>query len=326
MTQTMKAAHIVAPCQLEIIEVGVPSLSGVDGEPLLVELQAGVLCASDFPRFRGGAFNVTFPRPVGDSLHEIIGRVVESRSPRFQPGDHVLAIPPDQRGLSQYFIADAAMTVPLPAYERPECLILAQPLGTVIWAARKLPNLLHKNVVVIGQGPIGLLFDHLLANLGARRVIGVDRLDYRLEIARRMKATHTINVDRDEATEAVRELTAGQGADVVIEAVGHQHETLHSAIKLCRHEGTVVMFGVPHEEIYPLPVWELFRKNLRFIGSVHPDVQHDMPLALDMIVDGRIDVAPLITHRFKFHEAQQAFTTAIQRIGNPIKVLLEATS
>lgn len=320
----MKIAQIVAPRQLEFVEAPWPKLEEIDGEPILVRLHAGVLCASDFPRYTGGAFNVTFPRPLGDSLHECIGEVVESRSPRFAPGDLALAIPPNQRGLGEYLVADASMAVHLPPYPTRSHLILAQPLGTILWAARKLPNLLDLDVAIVGQGPIGLLFAHLVANMGARRIIGLDKLDYRLEMSRRMKATHTVNVDRDDAVEAVREITDGRGVDVAIEAVGHQVESIHLTIKLCRKHGTALLFGVPDEEQYPLPIYDMIVQNLRVIGSIHPDVQRDVPLALDMITQGRIDVSPLITHRFGLFEAQRAFDMAISRQGDPIKVLLVA--
>ena len=324
----MKAAHIVAPRRLEIVDTPLPSLADLPGEPILVRLHAGVLCASDFPRFLGGAFNVTFPRPVGDSLHECIGEVLESRSPRFKPGDEVLAIPPDQRGCSECFVTDASMAVPLPCpppHLPRERLILGQPLGTILWAARKLPNILDWNVVVIGQGPIGLMFDALLSNLGAKRVIGLDKLDYRLAAARRMRATHTINVLQDDPLRAVQDLTGGEGADLVVEAVGHQVETLQLSVDLCRKHGMVLMFGVPDATHYPLPVWEILRKNIRFVGSVHPDVQRDLPLALDMIQQNRIDVSPLITHRFPFDQLQTAFEHAIDRVNNPIKILIEVS-
>lgn len=324
MSGRMKAAHIVAPRQLEIIDTPIPDIRDLPGEPILVKLHAGVLCASDFPRWTGGAFNVSFPRPIGDSLHECIGEIVESRSPRFRPGDRTLAIPPDQRGMSEYFVTDASMAVRLPEHEPREHLILGQPLGTILWAARKLPNLLDLDVVVIGQGPIGLMFDHLVANMGARRVIALDKIDHRLEMSRRMQATHVVHVDRQDPIEAVRELTDGHGADVVIEAVGHQPGTLKLAVDLCRREGTVLMFGVPDEAMYPLPVWEMMLKNQRYIASIHPKVERDLPLALDMIRQRRIDVAPLITHRFKFEEAQEAMRRAVERVDNPIKILLEA--
>lgn len=318
----MQAAHIVQPRQLEMVDVPVPSLDGLPGEPILVQLHAGVLCASDFPRYLGGAFNVPFPRPVGDSLHECIGVVAESRSPRFKPGDWTLAIPPDQRGMSEYFTTDAAMAVPLPPHSPREHLILGQPLGTVLWAARKLPNLMDLDVAVVGQGPIGLFFTHLVSNMGARRVIGLDKLDYRLDFARNMRATHTVNVDRENALEAVRDYTDGRGADVVIEAVGHQAESVQLAIRLAAKHGTVLVFGVPDEMNYPLPIHHIVYENLRVIGSIHPNVQRDLPLALDMIRQGRIDVGPMITHRFAFAEAQAALELAIERRDNPIKVLL----
>lgn len=319
----MKAAHIVAPRQLEYVETPIPSLDGLPGEPILVKLHAGVLCASDFPRWTGGEFNVTFPRPLGDSLHECVGEVVASRSPRFREGDLVLAIPYDQRGLTEYFVTEGNMAAPLPSFPQRELLILGQPLGTILWAARKLPNLLDQDVVVIGQGPIGLMFDHLLANMGARRVIALDKIDYRLEAARRMKATHTVNVDRDDPRTVIADLTAGRGADVVIEAVGHQPETINLAIDLCRKEGTALMFGVPAEEHYPLAVWQLMLKNIRLIASIHPWVERDLPLALDMITQGRIDVSPLITHRLPFADAQTAFEMAVARRDNPIKILID---
>lgn len=321
--EQMRAARIVAPRQLEIIEAPIPRIAGRTGEPVLVKLHAGVLCASDFPRWTGQAFGIEFPRPLGDSLHECVGEVIESASPRFAPGDRVLAIPYDQQGLAEYFITEANMVVPLPDHERREHLILGQPLGTIIWGARKLPNLIDQDVVVIGQGPIGLMFNHLLANMGARRVIGLDRIEHRLQVARQMKATHTIHVDRENPIERVKELTDGRGADVVVEAVGHQPQTLKLAIDLCRREGTVLMFGVPAEEEYPLAVWQLMVKNIRFIASIHPNVQRDLPLALDMIRQGRINIEPLITHRFDFAKSQEAFEMAVSRRGEPIKILIE---
>jgi threonine dehydrogenase-like Zn-dependent dehydrogenase len=320
----MKTARIAEPWKLEWVEAPLPDLSKIEGEPISVRLHAGVLCASDFPRFIGGAFNVPFPRPLGDSLHECIGEVVDSRCKNFKPGDRVLAIPPDQRGLSEVFVADGTMAVPLPDFTPREQLILAQPLGTILWAARKLPNLLHHDVAIVGQGPIGLMWSHLVANMGARRVIALDKIDFRLEMARRMKATHTVNVDAEDPVAAVREITNGRGADVVIEAVGHQVESIHLSVDLCAKHGTVLLFGVPDHETYPLPVWNLVIKNIRFISSIHPEVQRDLPLALDLIQQGRIDVSPLITHRYPLFEAEAAFKLAIERRDNPIKVLLVA--
>ena len=72
-----------------------------------------------------------------------------------------------------------------------EEILMTQPLGTVVCACQKLGNLLDQDIVVAGQGPMGLLFTHMLANLGARTVIALDKLDNRREAARQMHATHT---------------------------------------------------------------------------------------------------------------------------------------
>jgi threonine dehydrogenase-like Zn-dependent dehydrogenase len=80
---------------------------------------------------------------------------------------------------------------------------------------------------------------------------------------------------------------------------------------------------VPHESHYELPFWKLFSREAQIITSVGPNAPVDFPIAVDMIAQGRLDVSPLITHRFPFHRAQAAFETFAERRGGAIKVLLE---
>ena len=103
------------------------------------------------------------------------------------------------------------------------------------------------DVVVVGQGPIGLLFSHMLSNKGARTVIAMDRLDYRLTAARTMKATHTVNVDREDPVEAVREITGGKMADLVVWSIDPYHSTVqelwHSTMDMTMVAGKIVHQG-----------------------------------------------------------------------------------
>ena len=115
---------------------------------------------------------------------------------------------------------------------------MCQPLGTVIWACRKLGSLLHQNVVVLGQGPMGLMFTHMMSNLGAKSVIAVDLLKYRLEASQRMRATHIINASTESLVERVTEITEGKMADLVVEVVGHQTDTINQCLDLVRRDGT----------------------------------------------------------------------------------------
>ena len=200
---------------------------------------------------------------------------------------------------------------------------MLQPLGTVVWAFRKLPNILLKDAVVVGQGPMGLLFTHALSNAGAKTVIAMDRLDYRLEVSKRMRATHTVNVDREDPAEAVKRITDGRMADLVFEVVGHQQGTISLCLDLAKRGGTVMAFGVPDDPTYQFDYAKIIRQNLTLIGSIGPDVQNDFPMAMDMIVQGRVNVAPIITHRLPFDGVQKGFEMFVNRTDGAIKVVLD---
>ena len=170
---------------------------------------------------------------------------------------------------------------------------------------------------------MGLMIAHVLSNLGARRVIVTDVVDYRLAVSRAMRATHCINATKEVVIDAVADITGGKMADVVIEAVGHQHQTINDCLDLVKRGGTVVAFGVPDEKVYPFRFADFFRKNIQLIGSVGQEVHTDVPLAMDMIIQGRINVAPVITHRLPFRDAQRGFDLALSKRDGAIKIIFE---
>ena len=155
----------------------------------------------------------------------------------------------------------------------------------------------------------------------------MDKLDYRLDAAVKMRATHTVNVDKRNPLEVVQELTGGKMADLVFEAVGHQTETISQCMEMVRPQGTLVAFGVPDHEIYrDFSYTAFFRKNLTMIGSVGPEVVPNYTLARDMIAQGRIDVSPLITHTLPFQEIQRAYELFVGRLDGAIKVIVDYTT
>lgn len=204
--------------------------------------------------------------------------------------------------------------------------MLSQPLGTAIYALRKLPNLIDLNVAVVGQGPMGQIFNACLRNLGARQVIGIDRVAGRLELSPRMGATSAIDIERDDPVRAVARLTGDRMADVVIEAVGHANHALNLCIDLCAEEGALFSFGVPPEVIDGLEWRKLFFKKMTVHTSVNPDFNRDFPLAMRWISEGRLDLSPLITHRFPLKEIQRAYETFRDRKDEALKVLVEFPS
>jgi threonine dehydrogenase-like Zn-dependent dehydrogenase len=318
----MKAGQIVAARRIEIVEVDRPTIG--EGQ-VLVKQRVGCLCGSDVPHFLDDHENpMTFglrpPLPPGMSLHECIGTVAESRSPRFREGDPVLALPlSTHAGLAEYFVAAADRTIPLPKDDPRDEMVLAQPLGTVVHAVRKLGSLFDQTAVVVGQGPMGLLFTTLLPHLGTRHVIATDLLPERLEVARRVGATAVCEPGAVE--ECLAAITGSPTADLVFEVVGEE-QALRRAGDLVRRNGTVLAFGVPHAREYRLPFSDLFLKEARIVCSVGPDVQSDFPLAVEMIASRRVDVSPLVTHRFPLERAQEAFDTFADRKGGVIKALV----
>lgn len=314
----------MAKGDIRLVDIDEPRLSREDTRKIIFQPEIACLCGSDLPFFVED--QSAYPLVDGLSLHEMIGTVVDSTGERFRPGDRVLAVPINQIGLFERFALTEARVIPLDPRRPPEIAMLSQPLGTAIYALRKLPSLIDLNVVVVGQGPMGQIFDACLRNLGARQIIALDRVPSRLEMSPRMGATAAIDVTREDPIAAVARLTGDRMADVVIEAVGHENQTLNLCIDLCAQEGKIFSFGVPPEKIDGLQWRKLFFKNITVHTSVNPDFQRDFPLAMRWISEGRIDLSPLITHRFPLKDIQKAYETFRDKKDGALKVLVEFPS
>ena len=320
----MLTGRIVAKGDIQLVETDEPRLSEGETGKIIFQPEITCLCGSDLPYFVED--QASYPLLDGLSLHEMVGTVIASSGERFRPGEKVLAVPIEQVGLFERFELTDERVVPLDPRQPPEIALLSQPLGTAIFALRKLPNLIDLNVVVVGQGPMGQIFNACLRNLGARQIIGIDRVAGRLEVSPRMGATTVIDVTREDPVGAVARLTDDRMADVVIEAVGHENQTLNLCIDLCGQEGSLFSFGVPQEVIDGLRWRELFFKNIKVHTSVNPDFDRDFPLAMRWISEGRIDLSPLITHRFPLKDIQEAYETFRDKKDEALKVLVEFPS
>jgi threonine dehydrogenase-like Zn-dependent dehydrogenase len=314
----MLAGQITQQRQIELISHPEP-VPGKSGE-IVFQPEVACLCGSDVPYFV--AKHPEYPLQVGLSLHEMVGTVLWADGSRFREGQKVLAVPTNHVGIFERFAITENFVVPLDLRRPLEEMILCQPLGTVLYGLRLLPNLQGWNVVVVGQGPIGQLFCGALRNLGARQIIGMDRIAARLSLSQRMGATAVINVEQQDPIAAVADLTGGVMADLVIEAVGHEHQALNLCIDLCRRLGRIHYFGVPPQVIDGIRWRDLMIKNLSLTTSLGPDFARDYPLAMQWIGEGRIDVRPLVTHSFPLSEIQTAFETFSDRKDGACKVLL----
>jgi threonine dehydrogenase-like Zn-dependent dehydrogenase len=318
----MVAGQIVGERHLEMIEIPIPEIQA--GE-FLVKLEVGSICGSDLPFFLFDTLHpllsgASTPLPPMLSLHELVGSVAQSRTERFREGDRVLALPTvPHRGLGEYFVSSDDRAVPLPAGPANR-LVLSQPLGTVIHASLKLPDVTGQTAVVLGQGPTGQLFTAVLRHLGVEKVIAVDLLPERLSVSTRMGATHTVCESGATLAKTVESINAGQRADLVIEAIG-KGQTLNLATQLVKRNGTVLAFGLPHKHNYDFAFHDFFWSEGKLICSLGPTVD-DFRVAVELIANGVIDVEPLLTHSFPFTRAREAFTLFADRGDGVIKVCL----
>ena len=319
----MKAARLVGPKLFELLEAETPTAQ--DGQ-CLVKLESVSVCGSDIRH--GFAINPEemYPMPVGHPCHELAGTIVDSRTDAYHEGQRVIVIPPrGSAGLVEYIASEPDRMILLPDEGSLDDWVMCQPSGTVLYSCQQMPNLLGKNVVVLGQGSIGLSFTMITSRIGARNVISVDLLDYRLEASKGFGSTHQVNPDSEDLETAVAEITGGVGADVVVEAAGYA-DTFNMSLRLVRQNGTIIVFGIQEEEFIPLEHNWLMDKQPRIIpttGARSGDPIRHIQEIVALRERGWCDPSKLVTHRVGFSDVQRAYDMYDQREDNIIKVVMD---
>jgi S-(hydroxymethyl)mycothiol dehydrogenase len=165
------------------------------------------------------------------------------------------------------------------------------------------------SVAVIGCGGVGAAAIAGSNLAGAAKIIAVDIDDRKLETAKKLGATHTVNSRDADAVEAIRELTGGFGADVVIEAVGRP-ETYRQAFYARDLASTVVLVGVPTPEMkLELPLLDVFGRGGALKSSWYGDClpSRDFPLLIDLYLQGRLDLDAFVTETIALDDVEKAF-------------------
>jgi L-iditol 2-dehydrogenase len=322
-SRLMRAAIAVERGVVRCDEVEIPQPA--EGE-VLVRTRAASICGSDLHMVNTGWAMHAFPAMAGHPGHEAVGEVIESRSAKFSAGDIVLTTPHiwNSRCFADYQVVDDAHVLKLDPAVDLDTVTLAQQLGTVVYAAKRLPSSLEgETCLVVGQGSAGLFWDFILRELGAERIITIEPLAWRRELGRSYGADETIDVTGDAAVEAVKDLTGGMGADLVIEAVGTT-PTLSQAFHLVRNEGRVVLFGLPEsEDPVPFDYSQMFKSRadvFTVLGSQDEPGLTSYSEAARLISSGEINVEPLISHRVNIAEIDRAFSIANERTDGAVKV------
>lgn len=319
----MKVARLVAPKRFEFLDVPMPTLQ--DGQ-CLVKLERVSVCGSDIRNHYGPTHpEEEYPMAVGLPCHELAGVVVESRTDSIREGQRAIVIPGrGTGGLMEYIVSGPERMIPLPDEGSLDEWLMCQPSGTVLYSCQKMGSVLGKNVLIVGQGSIGLSFTMITSRMGARSVIAADLLDYRLERSKEFGATHTINPSTEEISETVEEITGGAGPDIVVEAAGYA-DTFNMAFRLVRQFGTVIIFGVHGQQYVPLEHNWLMDKQPTIIpttGARSGDPTSHIKEIVALRQRGWCDPGKLITHRVGFSDVQTAYDMYEQQLDNVIKVVM----
>ncbi|KIM98764.1 hypothetical protein OIDMADRAFT_105160 [Oidiodendron maius Zn] len=361
MTEGQNPAFVLrAIAQADFEDRPIPKLR--DPWDVRVQIAQTGICGSDLHYYdhgRIGDFVLTTPIILG---HESSGTVVEigsavknlkvgdrvaiepgvpcrhcdycrSGSYNLCPGTVFAATPPWDGTLAKYFIAAADYCVPLPDHMDMEQGALVEPVACAVQMTKVGNVRANQTVVVFGCGPIGVLCQKVSKIYGAKKVIGVDISQGRLDFARSYGADDTFLPPKKPSSEKTdmewseqlanmikESFNLGEGPDVVIEATGAA-SCIATGIYLTKKGGTFVQAGMG-KEIVDFPITIACIRDLTIRGSIRYTTGC-YPTAVDLVASGKIDVRPLVTNRFKFENAKEAFQLVREKHENVIKVLIQ---
>ena len=344
----MRAARLHAPGDLRVEDVPVP-VAG-PGE-LTIRVRSCATCGTDAKIFHHGHHHISLPRVLG---HEIAGEVAEVGSGihDWSAGDRVQVIAAIPCGVCHYcrrgqetvcedlesmgYQYDGGfaefMRVPRRVLDRdglnriPEQVpfeeaSLTEPLACVL-NGQEIAGVGGGDVVVIlGAGPIGCLHVRLARARGAATVILADVNRIRLDLAARAGPDAMIDGSTEDAVDAVRKLTDGRGADVVVTATA-AGKAQEQALEMAARRGRISLFGgLPRDNPIIRFDSNLVHYQELFVLGAYGSAPHHNREALGLISSGAVPVADLITHRLPLDGVHQAIETVTK--GEGLKVVIE---
>lgn len=323
MTDQMLAAVFEGEGRLTITPRPVPKLEAADD--VLLAVRAAGICGTDVHIL---AVPPGHPATSGVIMgHEYAGEVLQT-GPRVEhvaPGDRVVVDPSIwcgsceycQRGLTNlcdrmegvgifrdggfaaFSVLPARAVYKISPEVSPEIAALAEPLADVLSGVRKLQPTPGESAVVLGAGPIGLLYLLLLRAAGVRPLLVAEVAAYRAAAARACGADQVINPHQEDLATAVRRETR-LGADLVVDAVG---TLLEDAVRCVRKGGRIVLFGMNEHARPVLKQYDITKYEYQILGSYI--ARGTYPQATALLESGTIDFGRLITHRMPLAEIRQ---------------------
>jgi threonine 3-dehydrogenase len=229
-------------------------------------------------------------------------------------GDAATAWPAEDLCIPITNVWHADPTIPM------EILAIFDPFGNATHSALTFP-VLGEDVLITGAGPIGCMAAAVVKHAGARYIVVTDLNPYRLELAKKMGATKTVNVREGRQLKDVqKELGMKEGFDVGLEMSGSGEAFKDMLANMC-HGGRIAMLGIPTEEL--AIDWNTVIFNMITIKGIYGREMYETWYMMQSMIHTGLDISPVITHRFHYTEFEEAFE--VMRSGQSGKVILNWT-
>jgi alcohol dehydrogenase len=347
---TMRAAVFVAPGQIELQQRPIPKIGPTDA---LIRVTTTTICGTDVHILKG-EYPVTPGLIVG---HEPVGTIAAlgAAVTGYKVGQRVIAgaITPcgqcetcldghssqcggkaiggwklgntiDGCQADYVRIPDAMANLALVPDDLTDEQVLMCPdiMSTGFGGAESADVRIGDVVVVFAQGPIGLCATAGALMKGASRVFTVETIPARAEISRSLGAEVVIDYEKEDVVETVMRLTNGRGADVAIEALGTQ-STFELGLKVLRPGGVLSSLGVYSGKLtMPVDAFHAGLGDVSVVSTLCPGGKERMRRLLSVVKSGAIDLRPLVTHRFKLDQIEEAYELFSNQRDGVLKVAI----
>lgn len=239
------------------------------------------------------------------------------------PGVLFCATPPHDGTLCRYFKHHAKLCHKIPDNMTLEEAALVEPLSVAVHACRRSNVQIGKTVLICGAGPIGLVNMLTAKAMGAQKTCVTDIVQSRLDFAKALGADHCVlfnTKDVEQLSKRVEDVMGGP-PDITIECSGAEL-SIQLGLLATKSGGVMTLVGVGPRTI-SLPIMEASIREVDIRGVFRYANCH--PVAISLISSGKVDVKPLITHRFKLEESIKAFEVASTGAGGAIKVVINCS-
>jgi len=339
----MKAARVYEPGKIVIEDVPVPEPNEND---VLIKVHRAGICGTDVSVVHGYA-KAELPVTLGHEFSGTVAKVGSSSLTDFKEGDAVISgggwgcgdCNFCRKGMGLYCKkrfslgrnVDGCMAefikVDYRAVRRvPATVTFDEAQNTVniacaVRAFKKVPLQLGKTVAVFGPGNAGLIMLQLLKMAGAYQAVMVGTRDFRLQMARDFGASHVVNIKEQDPVETILKWFP-DGVDVVVEASGNAG-ALQSCFDVVKPSGAVVVFGIFFDRIKNFDPSFLYYKEPVIYGSKGADGAFEE--ALRLLAEKRLEILPMITHRFPLSETAAAFKVFEDKVPDALRIVIEVT-